>query len=744
MRNKRVILILLTVIVLAAALITVNRDLFKFTYDLRLERTFTPETDTHRDYLLTDPVPLKPGAYMLTPAVTVNGSGSSVILTGGDDKVLFAAELEDGSIDPSFAFEISGQARQVRFGISYDPATDSLDLRRVKITAEHILYRESLLRHAAISFLLILLAGWFILRTCFSSVLWKILPLFKKPENEAALVFLLVLTAAACYPLFDLKTYVRGEDMFFHLTRIKGLAESLRAGYFPVRDQLFWLRNYGYGTGFYYPDVFLYFPAIMLLLGFKIHTAYKVFLTACTFASILSIWFAALRITGKRTAAASAAIFMAFAAYRLSNLYYRGTVGETQAAVFLPLIVLGLYEIFYKDPKHWKWFAAGFLGLLSCHIISLTMAGVLTFIFLLTHIKKILSDRRIITVLLKSVLLVLAAGAFFWIPMIEQTLTNPGLRVNSLLAGDALLNKTNYAFPVQNLLSRFKRWNYAFQADCIYPGWSLLLVPLLRAALLKRRDKAVLTADFMLAFSVILVWMCTRAFPWTWQVFLPFVTRIQFAYRLLLPATVLLCLCGGIYTSALAGEKRLPLMVLALFCFFSTAFPVLRESVTHRSVDKSLFVMQDNRVSGAEYLPAGMDNEFPYRNGDTVFLSDGGNGAVITSHDRSRLTFRFTYELPEDSGEVRFSVPLIWYTGFRCVLTAADGTILHPEVRPDERGLVSIGNEGLSRGTVFVSYEKTAAQRISECVTLLTLICCFVYAFHRKKTYSRKIRTDAA
>ncbi len=744
MRNKRVILILLTVMVLTAALITVNRDLFKFTYDLRLERTFTPGTDTHRDYLLTDPVPLKPGAYMLFPSLTVNGSGSSVILTGGEDETLFAAELADGTVDPSFDFEITGQARQVRFGIRYDPGTDSLELRRVKITAEHILYRDSLLRHAVISLLLVLLAGWFVLRTCFPSVLWKFFSLFKKSENETALVFLLGLTLAACYPLFDLKTYVRGEDMFFHLTRIKGLAESLRAGYFPVRDQLFWLRNYGYGTGFYYPDVFLYFPAVMLLLGFEIHTAYKVFLTVCTFASILSMWFAALRITGKRTAAAAAAIFMAFAAYRLSNLYYRGTVGETQAAVFLPLIVLGLYEIFYKDPKCWKWFAAGFLGLLSCHIISLTMAGVLTFIFLLTHIRKILSDRRIITALLRSVLLVLAAGAFFWIPMIEQSLTNPGLRVNSLLAGEAIFNKTNYAFPVQNLLSRFKRWNYAFQADCIYPGWSLLLIPLLRAALLKRRDKTVRTADFMLVFSAILVWMCTRAFPWTLQIFLPFVTRIQFAYRLLLPATVLLCLCGGIYTAALTGEKRLPLILLALFCFFSTAFPVLQESVTHRSVDKSLFVMQDNRVSGAEYLPVGMDNEFPYQNGDTVFLSDSGDRPVITSHDRSRLSFRFTYELPEDSGEVRFSVPLIWYTGFRCVLTAADGTVLHPEVRPDERGLVSVSNEGFSRGTVFVSYEKTAAQRISECVTLLTLLCCSVYAFRKKHACSKRIRPAAA
>ena len=78
MRNKRVILILLTVMVLTAALITVNRDLFKFTYDLRLERTFTPGTDTHRDYLLTDPVPLKPGAYMLVWAFVKDAAGKTI------------------------------------------------------------------------------------------------------------------------------------------------------------------------------------------------------------------------------------------------------------------------------------------------------------------------------------------------------------------------------------------------------------------------------------------------------------------------------------------------------------------------------------------------------------------------------------------------------------------------------------------------------------------------------------------
>ena len=98
----------------------------------------------------------------------------------------------------------------------------------------------------------------------------------------------------------------------------------------------------------------------------------------------------------------------------------------------------------------------------------------------------------------------------------------------------------------------------------------------------------------------------------------------QFAYRLLLPASVMLSLSGGIYFSQLIRERNssLWLSLLTLFCFFSTAFPVLRESVQNRTVDKRLFVMQDNRVSGGEYMPLGLDNTFPGKNADTVLITE--------------------------------------------------------------------------------------------------------------------------
>lgn len=713
----------------------VNRDIFQFTYDTRLEREFTPETDAKRDYLLLNPIPLKPGAYTLSLKLYYQGYGSGIVLVDGDGENFYSSDLPYEKTAPSFDFEIHNSAKQVRFGIQYDPETTSyLRLERVRITADHILYKESLLRHGTLSLLLVLAALWAILRICYPDFLWKLFPAFRQRNNEIALLMLMGLTAAACYPLFDHSTYVRGEDMFFHITRIRGLADSLRAGYFPVRDQLYWLNNYGYGVGFYYPDTFLYFPALMVLLGFDLLTAYKVFLVICSFFSIASAWYAGLRISRNRIAAAAAAVFFAFAAYRLSNVYYRGAVGETQAAIFYPMIILGLYEIFCGEQKHWPFFAFGFLGIFSCHIISLGIAVLLTFLFLLTQVRKILRQPGILFILFKSVLLVAGIGAFFWMPMLEQSLTNPGLKINNVLEGSVSLNITNYAFPVQNLLSRFKTWNFAWQADCIYPGWSLLLVPVLGLALWRKRDRSIRAADFLLLFSIPVVWMCTRAFPWQWKAFLPFVVRIQFAYRLLLPASVMLSLSGGIYFAELFKNRK-PLFcmgILTLFCFFSTAFPVLQESVLNRSVDKRMFVMQDNRVSGAEYMPIGLDSAFPGKNADTVLITESDTAVDVITHKRQKLGFYFEYEFPAESGTIHFSVPLIYYTGFQGTLITEDGTIIKLPVTWDSRGLVSLPNEGYARGRISVQYQKTVTQRISEALSLLS-ICLLIFTGLKKR-----------
>ena len=68
-------------------------------------------------------------------------------------------------------------------------------------------------------------------------------------------------------------------------------------------------------------------------------------------------------------------------------------------------------------------------------------------------------------------------------------------------------------------------------------------------------------------------------------------------------------------------------------------------------------------------------------------------------------------------------------------MSSQDGTIITSEIGWDERGLVSLSNEGITNGTVTVSYRKTITQYIGEILTLASVCSLMVYA--GKKKYKR-------
>ena len=68
-------------------------------------------------------------------------------------------------------------------------------------------------------------------------------------------------------------------------------------------------------------------------------------------------------------------------------------------------------------------------------------------------------------------------------------------------------------------------------------------------------------------------------------------------------------------------------------------------------------------------------------------------------------------------------------------VTLKDGSIIHPDISPDDRGLVSLDNRGIPRGTVSVTYQKTAIQIASECLSLLSvLVLIALYLRNKKRT----------
>ena len=165
-----------------------------------------------------------------------------------------------------------------------------------------------------------------------------------------------------------------GHDFSYHLLRIENIKDGLLNGQFPVRIGPLFLNHRGYASSLFYPELFLYIPALFRLAGFTIETSYKLFALLTIVGCFITTYLCAKGISKEKYTALITAVIFSACQYHIANLYVRGAVGEAQAFVFFPLVVYGIYDLIYRDfEKAWV-MGLGFWGLMFSHSISLVIA----------------------------------------------------------------------------------------------------------------------------------------------------------------------------------------------------------------------------------------------------------------------------------------------------------------------------------------------------------------------------------
>ncbi len=110
----------------------------------------------------------------------------------------------------------------------------------------------------------------------------------------AAIVFIATLPLMASY-LFN------QQDLIFHLNRIEGVKEGLlEAKDFPVRIQPQWLNGHGYPVSIFYGDFWLYFPALLRIIGISVQDSYKIFILFVNLATAWLSYFCFHKMSGNR------------------------------------------------------------------------------------------------------------------------------------------------------------------------------------------------------------------------------------------------------------------------------------------------------------------------------------------------------------------------------------------------------------------------------------------------------------
>ncbi len=399
----------------------------------------------------------------------------------------------------------------------------------------------------------------------------------KIKKHAPAIAGIALITLAASLPLL-LHGAVIGQDEYFHLMRIDGLAEALKSGQIPVRMQALWMDGFGYPVSVYYGDLLLYIPAILRIIGFSVNASYKMLLVLLNLATAVVTYLCMKRMFKKDHIALITTAGYTVAIYRMLDMYARSAVGEAMSFIFFPIIALALWNMYGSEKKtvdtehsiktvpsddltvgsrdsdasafgilqNAILISIGMSGLMYSHTLSVAMTAAFLAIVVIVFIKRTFSKQVLLTWIGGVVGTILLSLAFL-IPLLDYTMNvTTNTKVNE---GEELIQ-----WGGVYLYQYFMVFQQPFGGNSIdikerlsYTPGLILMIAFVAAIvhiILRHTKKKTV---YMFVFSVIAMWLASNVFPWDFlsQHVTKSVATIQFPWRFVGIACICLALLLG-------------------------------------------------------------------------------------------------------------------------------------------------------------------------------------------------------
>jgi len=386
----------------------------------------------------------------------------------------------------------------------------------------------------------------------------------------------------------------KGYDMRFHYYRLYSIAEGLRDGVFPVKIQPEWFNGYGYATGIFYGDLFLYIPAALYLLGFSMGAAYKIYILLVNVVTIGTSYLCFKTASGDKYIGLFGTVVYTTFLHRLVALYTRAALGAFTALAFLPLVLLGLWAVYYGEEKEykkgWIYLVTGASGIIESHLLGTLMTLLFVALFIVISLKETLRKKTWLA-LGKAAIGCLLANLFYLVPFLDT------YRGMTLAVGDYKGNKPLYfnsAFLSQlfsssfNVIADVKEDLYGMYQDMPMSAGPVSGVVILAAVcfLLRYRQKGEKESRLLtrlLVMTFLSLWMSTNLFPYMWldeycPVLYAGLKKFEFAWRFLAMASTLITLLYValmVKAKAIFGRKRVlaaGAVICMLFCYQGASY----------------------------------------------------------------------------------------------------------------------------------------------------------------------------
>ncbi|MBO0470451.1 hypothetical protein JZO66_07825 [Enterococcus sp. DIV0242_7C1] len=505
-----------------------------------------------------------------------------------------------------------------------------------------------------------------------------------------------------------------GDDYHFHQNRIEGLAQSLAHGIWLPKISYFFIGGYGYASSLFYPDFYLYIPALLRVAGFSLATSFLFFATMINLGTF-GITYLSGRIMGlPKLKSYLFSLLYTLSIYRLQDFFNRQAIGELLAMGFFPLVLASLSLLKAGKVQNWWLLTIAMTGIGLAHFISLEIVSIFIGLYVLLNARRFVK-KQTLTALLKATIVTILLLAFYLVPVFEQM-----SRITFQVTANPLTLISDRSYALGELLANSFE-NRVFHASSANIGLILLVGLLVNGVMLfkqKNVDRDLLFLSFLFMF------MTTNLFPWQLFDQTPLNT-IQFPWRFLSIVTLLSAyLIANDYNKIL---KKIPYGQGILILFILLGVVIYewesidtegKRIVSHQSYDQtnSYYI-----GAGHEYLPKEVNYQKLLKNKKREISYD----PEVMTIKKSELSFAsvsFDYQVALSKPAI-VTLPFIYYYGYQAKVIE-DGKVKEiPAVLNKQNGYVALSLSG--KGKVTVSYKTTWAQKISLSISLITLAPLF-------------------
>ncbi len=553
-------------------------------------------------------------------------------------------------------------------------------------------------------------------------------------EKFTTTALLAGIVALSSYPLVHKGVYF-GDDIYYHFTRFVAIADGLRSGIFPVKIHPIWCNGYGYADGVGYGSLLLYPASVLIILGFSLAFTYKFYVLMMNTLVVIISYKAFKSITKKEYLGIAGSAFYSLMGFHLHSVYTGALVGEFAAYAFLPLILLGMWDIYTENEELRGYkgileMAVGIAMTIETHVHSTFILVMVIPVVCLIFFKKTFS-KKIFFNLLKTLGLIILLGLHFMIPVVDYLMNVP-----MLMGEHGYILWGNATDPEYLFMTRPDPVQYTGGWAAL--GFASLISLFICAAVLGKGyfGKLKTTVTKLLIFTAVLIFMCTKWFPY-YDLYRILPEKIYSALEILQfpwhflgvisTLTVLLTVLslnalednmikeGKLHGTEIAAVIAFCLLAITIgqdLTYYNELFAT-SHTMTAIDSDKCYFQGID------EFGIVGSSTKLAYKDSDIALPETEGVNGTITSRKATTIVADITNDSTQS---VTAEFPLWNYKRYKAV---SGKTKLNMIEADSHRVAVEIPS-GFT-GSVKVYFSEPWYWRFTELLSLATVICLIIF-----------------